>query len=230
MLLTLRIWTDWACGHGYRRENWSMRIRQFKLIGIIAFCAVAVICVSLLAWLDMALAVVLVLLLLVVSAVAYYGIDKKKSRFEAHTDFIYQGYNKQFVKAAEVETPRADEEVEQAVASGTSGDEVDTAAQGGEIASFLADDPSYHKMIDMFVNNLPKRLEEMQEALDEGNLQDLALKIHALKGLGSFAGFPIYTEKAEVLEQAIMDNQVDKVREQLDEMVRLCLKTKMTHR
>jgi HPt (histidine-containing phosphotransfer) domain-containing protein len=82
----------------------------------------------------------------------------------------------------------------------------------------------------MFVNNLPKRLEEMQEALDEGNLQDLAFKIHALKGLGSFAGFPIYTEKAEVLEQAIMDNQVDKVREQLDEMVRLCLKTKMTHR
>lgn len=370
MLLTLRIWTAWACGHGYRRENWSMRIRQFKLIGIIVFCGVAVICVSLLAWLDMTLAVALVLLLLVVSAVAYYRIDKKKSRFEAYTDFIYQGCNKQFVKAAEVEMPRADEEVEQAVASGTSGDEVEapetvmakdsstggqphilvvddvpeyrmlievllskagyrttlccdgqeavkiaekerfdlilmdtrmpvmngleatriiksngpnsetpvmamtavdtrgdetacleagcdgyiskplerevlldkierfmhrireveTAAQGGEIASFLADDPSYHKMIDMFVNNLPKRLGEMQEALDEGNLQDLAFKIHTLRGLGSFAGFPIYTEKAEELEQAIMDNQVDKVREQLDEMVRLCLKTKMTHR
>ena len=199
MLLTLRIWTDWACGHGYRRENWSMRIRQFKLIGIIAFCAVTVVCVSLLAWLDMALAVALVLLLLVGSAVAYHRIDKKKSRFEAYTDFIYQGCNKQFVKAAEVETPRAD-------------------------------DPSYHKMIDIFVNNLPKRLEEMQEALDEGNLQDLAFKIHALKGLGSFAGFPIYTEKARALEQAIIDNQIDRVREQLDEMVRLCLKTKMTHR
>lgn len=347
-----------------------MRIRQFKLIGIITFCGVTVVCVSLLAWLDMTFAVALVLLLLVVSAVAYYRIDKKRSRFNAHTDSIYQGCNKQFVKAAEVETPRADEDVEQAVVAGTSGDEfevpetvvakdsstggqphilvvddvpeyrmlievlleksgyrttlcsdgqeavkiaqkerfdlilmdiqmpvmdgleatriiksngpnsetpviamtavdtrgdetacleagcdgyidkplkrevlldkierfihqvrqVEAATRGGEITSFLADDPSYHKMIDMFVNNLPKRLEEMQEALDEGNLQDLAFKIHALKGLGSFAGFPVYTEKARVLERAVMDNEVNKVREQLDEMVRLCLRTKMTHR
>ncbi len=108
--------------------------------------------------------------------------------------------------------------------------QVEAAAAGGDITSSLADDPSYHKMIDMFVNDLPKRLKEMQEALDEGNLQDLASKIHALKGVGSFAGFPIYTEKAKALERAVMDNQVDKVRRQLDEMVRLCLKTKLAKR
>jgi len=201
-----------------------MRIRQFKLVGVIVFCGVAVICVFLLAWLNMALAVVLFLFLLVVSAVAYYRIDKKRLRFEAHTDSIYQGCNKQFVKAAEVETPRVDEEVEQAVAGGTSDDEVEAPE------TVAADEASYHKMIDMFVNNLPSRLQEMQEALDEGNLQDLAFKVHALKGLGSFAGFGVYTEKAKALEQAVMDNQVDKVREQLDEMVRLCLKTKMAQR
>ena len=79
----------------------------------------------------------------------------------------------------------------------------------------------------MFVNNLPKRIEEMQEALNETNLQDLAFKVHALKGLGGFAGFPIYTEKAKILEQMICDNQVDKIQEQLDEMVQLCRKTKL---
>lgn len=201
-----------------------MRIRQFKLVGVIAFCGVAVICVFLLAWLNMALAVVCFLFLLVVPAVAYYRIDKKRSRLEAHMDFIYQGCNKQFVKAAEVETPRTDEVVNQAVAGGTSDDEVEACE------TVVADDPSYHKMIDMFVNSLPSRLQEMQEALDEGNLQDLAFKVHALKGLGSFAGFGVYAEKAKTLEQAVMDNQVDKVREQLDEMVQLCLKTKMAQR
>jgi len=84
-------------------------------------------------------------------------------------------------------------------------------------------------MVDMFVNNLPKRLKEMQEALNEGNLQDLAFKVHVLKGLGSSAGFPIYTDKAGALEQAVMNNQIDRVREQLDEMIQLCLKTKLTH-
>ena len=169
-----------------------MKIKRSKLIGVIALGTVAVICVSLLAWLNIALAVVCFLFLFMASAVAYYSLDKKKSQLEANTAL--------------------------------------PAAEGGDITSFLTDDPSYHKMIDIFVNDLPARLKEMQEALDEGNLQDLASKIHALKDLDNFAGFPIYPEETKALEQAVKDNQVDKVRRQLDEMVRLCLKTKLAKR
>ena len=165
-----------------------MRIKRFKLVGIMMLGTVGLICMSLLAWLNMALAVCF-LFLFIASAVAYYRIDKKRSQLEANTAL--------------------------------------RAAEGGDITSSLADDPSYHKMIDMFVNDLPVRLKEMQEALDEGNLQGLASKIHALKDMGNFAGFPIYPEETKALEQAVMDNQVDKVRRQLDEMVRLCLKTKL---
>lgn len=165
-----------------------MRIKRFKLVGFMMLGTVGLICVSLLAWLNMALAVCF-LFLFIASAVAYYRVDKKRSQLEVHTAL--------------------------------------RAAERGDITSSLADDPSYHKMIDMFVNDLPDRLKEMQEALDEGNLQDLAFKIHALKGLGNVAGFPIYTAKAEALERAVLDNQVDKVRRQLDEMVQLCLKTKL---
>jgi len=152
------------------------------------------------------------------------------SRFEAHTDSICQGCNKQFVKATVVDASRADGVVNQADAKGTSDDEVDTAAQSGEVTSLAADEASYHKMIDMFINDMPNRLKEMQEALQEGNLQDLAFKVHALKSLDGFAGFGVYTEKAEALEQAVMDNQIDKVRQQLDEMIQLCLKAKPAHR
>lgn len=206
-----------------------MRKRQFKLIGVTAFCGVVVICVFLLAWLNMTIAGVCFIFFLITSA-AYYIIDKKRSRFQAPSDTICQGCKKQIAKAELVDMSRVDEVFNRPVTAQASDDEVDTATQSGEVVSFSPDEAQYSKMIDMFVNSLPSRLQEIQEALDEGNLQDLAFKVHALNGLGGFTGFGVYTEKAKALEQAVMDNQIDKVREQLDEMVRLCLKTKMTHR
>jgi HPt (histidine-containing phosphotransfer) domain-containing protein len=206
-----------------------MGIRRFKLIGIIASCAVVIVCVSLLAWLNMALAVVCILCSFAASTVTYYKIDNKRLRFEANTDTICKECKKQFAKAAVADMSQADGVVNQPVAAGTSDDEVDTAAQSGEVVSLAVDEAGFHKMIDMFVNDMPNCLKEMQEALQEGNLQDLAFKVHALKSLDGFAGFGVYTEKAEALEQAVMDNQIDKVREQLDEMIQLCLKTKPAH-
>lgn len=107
--------------------------------------------------------------------------------------------------------------------------QIDTAVQGDDIISFLSDKPDYQEMVKMFITNLPERIGEMQEALDKKNLQDLAFKIHTLKGLGGFAGFPIYTEKAKTIEQMICDNQIENIQEQLDEMIQLCQRTKLTH-
>ena len=213
-----------------QRDNYSMRIRQFKCIGIIAFCAVTVLCVSLLARLNMTLAAICFLFILGASAVAYYRIGKKRSRFKAHSNIICQACKKQIPKARGADISRADAVFNRPVAAHPSNDKVDNATQSGEVISLLPDEAGYHNMTDIFVNSLPSHLQEMQEALDEGNLQSLALKLHALKELGSFTGFEVCTEKANALEQAVMDNEVDKVREKLDEMVRLCLKTKMTPR
>jgi HPt (histidine-containing phosphotransfer) domain-containing protein len=180
-----------------------MRKIRLKLIAAIALGTVAFICVSMLVRLDIIPAVACFLFLFLAPVVVSYRVNKKRSQPEAHTE----------LRPADGEISDPEHEI--------------TAAAGGDITSSLADDPSYHKMIDMFVNDLPNRLKEMQEALDEGDLQNLALKVHVLKGLGTFAGFPIYTEKAKMLERAVLDNQVDQVRLQLDEMVRLCLKTKL---
>lgn len=100
--------------------------------------------------------------------------------------------------------------------------------KGEDIVSFLIENPDYTKTIEMFIDNLPKRIEEMQASLNERNLQDLAFKVHALKGLGGFAGFPIYTEKAKTIEQMISDNQVDNIQDQIDELSKLCRRTKQT--
>lgn len=107
--------------------------------------------------------------------------------------------------------------------------QLDIAAHGGQIISFQAEDPDYQKMVTIFVTNLPKRIEEMQEALDEKNLQDLSFKVHSMKGLGGFAGFPVYTEMAKTIEQMISDDQIESIQEQLDEMVQLCQRTKLTN-
>lgn len=107
--------------------------------------------------------------------------------------------------------------------------QIDSAVHGGRITSFQSDNPDYQKMVKIFITNLPKRIGEMQEALDKRNLQDLCFKVHTMKGLGGFAGFPIYSEKAKTIEQMICDNQVEKIQEQLDEMVQLCQRTKLTH-
>ena len=100
------------------------------------------------------------------------------------------------------------------------------ADKGGEIVSDLAQDPDYIKAIETFVANLPDRITQMRQALESGNLTDLAQKAHALKGLGGFAGFAIYTEKARRLEEMIKSQKLEDVKKQIDELLLLCGRTK----
>ena len=105
--------------------------------------------------------------------------------------------------------------------------QLELAAKGDDIISFLDNDPDYQKTIEMFLNNLPGRIREMQEAFDKGDMEELSAKVHALKGLGGFAGFSVYTEKAKELEQTIRSERIEDIKRQLDEMSRLCLRTKL---
>ncbi len=105
--------------------------------------------------------------------------------------------------------------------------QVQAARKGGEIVSFLSDNPDYQKTIEVFIENLPQRIREMQDALDTENLQDLAFKVHLLKGLGGFAGFPIYTDLAKSIENAIHESRMDDIRSKLGEMVALCRRTRL---
>jgi CheY-like chemotaxis protein len=101
------------------------------------------------------------------------------------------------------------------------------ANTGGEIVSFLEGDPDYQKAVETFVENLPNRVDEIKNAYKKGDMKDLAFKVHALKGLGGFAGFPVFTEKAKVMEQTLKANEIDKLTYQVDELVQLCLRTKI---
>ena len=105
--------------------------------------------------------------------------------------------------------------------------QIQDAGKGLEITSFLDGDPDYHKTIETFVSNLPGRIEQMRDALNKNDFDELASKIHALKGLGGFAGFAVYTEKAARLEESIRERDIDKIQAQIDEMVQMCMRTKI---
>ena len=74
------------------------------------------------------------------------------------------------------------------------------------------------------------RVEELKQAFENRDMKDLAFKAHALKGLGGFAGFPVFTEKAKCLEETVKAEDFDSIRKQLDEMVNLCMRTKLQQR
>jgi len=101
------------------------------------------------------------------------------------------------------------------------------AGAGRDIISFLDGNPDYGKAIETFVQNLPGRLDEMKEAFACRDFQALAFKVHALKGVGGFAGFSIYTEKARQMEDAIRQQQMDDIARQLDELMDMCLRTRL---
>jgi CheY-like chemotaxis protein/HPt (histidine-containing phosphotransfer) domain-containing protein len=104
------------------------------------------------------------------------------------------------------------------------------AETGGEILSFLEGDPDYQKAVETFVENLPAKIEEMRKAFEKRDWKDLAFKAHALKGLGGFAGFPVFTEKAKCLEETVKAEDVERIAQQLDEMVQLCMRTRLQNK
>jgi len=108
--------------------------------------------------------------------------------------------------------------------------QIQAAESGEEILSFLEGDPDYQKAVETFVENLPAKIEEMRKAFEKKDLKDLAFKAHALKGLGGFAGFPVFTEKAKSLEETVKAADLERIGQQLDEMVQLCMRTRLQNK
>ena len=70
------------------------------------------------------------------------------------------------------------------------------------ITSRLANQPRLHKIVTSFVDNLPKRIAQMQTELLNERLEDLAASAHWLKGSAGSVGFDDFTEPARTLEES----------------------------
>lgn len=93
------------------------------------------------------------------------------------------------------------------------------------IKSQYADDPEMRELVKEFVTALPERVLALRNAFEEQRLRDLQRLAHQLKGAAGGYGYPTVGSAAGVLETTLKTPEpieLDRVREQLDDLVGLC--------
>lgn len=97
------------------------------------------------------------------------------------------------------------------------------------IYSQLADDPDMVELVEMFVSELPNRVEAVLQHWQNRDFRELRRLVHQLKGSSGGYGFSELGRAAAQLEHelgVIIDrneqNEIDKIRNGVDELVELC--------
>src|SRR5687767_9534646 len=74
------------------------------------------------------------------------------------------------------------------------------------LISDLAGEPDPADLVELFVNNLPIRVQAIRRACSEADLATLIMLAHQLKGSAGGYGFPAITEAAANLEASIKEH------------------------
>jgi len=98
------------------------------------------------------------------------------------------------------------------------------------LRSEFAGDPDMQEILVLFVQEMPERVTQMQEAWDQGHFDAVKRLAHQLKGAGGGYGFPSLGVEAAKLESGLTtllsraDNstELEHIRLQLDALVDLC--------
>lgn len=90
------------------------------------------------------------------------------------------------------------------------------------LISTLKDDPLLSPVIDIFIEELPNILQELENAIEEADEDKLKSISHQLKGASASAGFTALSEYVEKAETLIIEKRMDFAKEAIDEMTNLC--------
>lgn len=97
------------------------------------------------------------------------------------------------------------------------------------IYSQLADDPDMVELVEMFVSELPNRVEAVLQHWQNRDLRELRRLVHQLKGSSGGYGFSQLGHAAGRLEMELgtmidcsEQNELEKIKSGVDELVRLC--------
>ncbi|MCA9198585.1 MAG: Hpt domain-containing protein [Planctomycetales bacterium] len=71
------------------------------------------------------------------------------------------------------------------------------------IFSTLSDDPDYGELVILYVDEMPRRISAMQQALESGDLEGLVRQVHQMKGAAGSYGFPELSESAANTESQL---------------------------
>lgn len=94
----------------------------------------------------------------------------------------------------------------------------------GPLESSYRDDPDMSVHIEIFLDWLPERIEGLERALKEGDLESMGTIAHNLKGTGATVGYPQITEVAAHLETLVASGAAnpDRLRVATRRLTQLC--------
>lgn len=91
------------------------------------------------------------------------------------------------------------------------------------VYSDLADDADLGELVELFVAELPERLERLVRQFDDGNRSELRRTVHQMKGAAGSYGFHAVTPLAARLEQSLQnDGPEAQVKTELEALLELC--------
>lgn len=94
---------------------------------------------------------------------------------------------------------------------------------GGVLVSELAGDADMIDLVELFVSELPQRVQALEAAIASNDVQQLARLAHQLKGAAGGYGFPAITEAARSLEQTVKSSaDIRQLAAEVKAVVRLC--------
>jgi len=93
------------------------------------------------------------------------------------------------------------------------------ASRQEAIRSDFADDPTFQELLELFAEAIPERRASLLRFYEEGQLDQLRIVAHQLKGAGGGYGFGGLSALAAELEQACRTRDPQRIRETLEELV-----------
>jgi HPt (histidine-containing phosphotransfer) domain-containing protein len=95
--------------------------------------------------------------------------------------------------------------------------------QTGAITSSFSDDPDMTELIEMFVDELPERIDAVRRAMDEQSWDTLRTLSHQLKGAAPGYGFGPVGDAAAELERLVKDTaDAEQIRDAVDSLLAVC--------
>jgi histidine phosphotransfer protein HptB len=98
-----------------------------------------------------------------------------------------------------------------------------STASASWVYSSLAADPDLRELVELFVEEMPERIENLIRQYQEGVREDFRRAVHQIKGAGGSYGFHALTQPAAQLEMSLKtDRAEDQIQRELDELLSLC--------
>jgi len=90
------------------------------------------------------------------------------------------------------------------------------------VSDDLLEDPEFKELVNKFLEDLPDKLHDINEAYQNQNWSDMKSLIHKLKGTGASFGFPVITELATLIYKDLLDSNYSALECTLADLNRSC--------